>query len=44
LYACKGYHEEIESEQEESEQQQCKTDHNLKADWKGYFRILCTDN
>jgi len=32
LYACKGYHEEIESAQEESEQQQRKTDHNLKAD------------
>lgn len=32
LYACKGYHEELESAQEESEQQQHKTDHNLKAD------------
>lgn len=32
LYACKGYHEEMESEQKESEQQQRKTDHDLKAD------------
>jgi len=32
LYACKGYQEEMESAQEESEQQQHKTDHNLKAD------------
>lgn len=32
LYACKGYHEEMESAQQESEQQQCKTDHDLKAD------------
>jgi uncharacterized membrane protein len=32
LYACKGYQEEMESAQEESEQQQRKTDHNLKAD------------
>jgi VMA21-like domain. len=32
LYACKGYQEEMESAQQESEQQQCKTDHDLKAD------------
>jgi uncharacterized membrane protein len=32
LYACKGYYEEMESAQQESEQQQCKTDRNLKAD------------
>lgn len=28
LYACKGYHEEMESAQQESEQQQCQTDHD----------------
>jgi uncharacterized membrane protein len=32
LYACKGYREEVESAQEESEQQQHETDHDLKAD------------
>jgi uncharacterized membrane protein len=32
LYACKGYHEEVESAQQESEQQHRKTDHDLKAD------------
>jgi uncharacterized membrane protein len=31
MYACKGYHEDVEST-EQDKQQQCKTDHNLKAD------------
>jgi len=32
LYACKGYREEVESAQEESEPQQRNADQNLKAD------------
>lgn len=32
LYACKGYHEEMDSAQQESEQQHSKTDLDLKAD------------
>jgi uncharacterized membrane protein len=31
-YACKGYYEEMESSQQDSNQQQRKTDLNLKAD------------
>lgn len=40
LYACKGYYEEMESTEQESNQQQRKTDLNLKADWKIYYKIL----
>lgn len=32
LYACKGYHEDVESTEQDSQQQQRKTDLNLKAD------------
>lgn len=32
LYACKGYHEDVESTEQDSNQQQCKTGLNLKAD------------
>lgn len=32
LYACKGYYEEMESTEQEGNQQQRKTDLNLKAD------------